>query len=63
MSNNAQENMQLNDSLTQSLLQVNKLLYKMPPMIGIASKKHHRIDYFQSSNYVNGEVMVLDSRL
>jgi hypothetical protein len=62
MSNNAQENMQLNDSLTQSLLQVNKLLYKMPPMIGIASKKHHRIDYFQSSNYVNGEVMVLDSQ-
>jgi hypothetical protein len=34
----------------------------MPPMIGIASKKHHRIDYFQSSNYVNGEVMVLDSQ-
>jgi len=62
MSNNAQENMQLNDSLSQSLLQVNKLLYRMPPMIGIASKKHHRIDYFQSNTYVNGEVMVLDSQ-
>ena len=62
MSNNANENMVLNDQLTESLLQVNKLLYKMPPMIGIASKKHHRIDYFQSSSYVNGEVMVLDSQ-
>lgn len=62
MSNNAQANIELNDQLTQSLLQVNKLLYKMPPMIGISSKRHHRIDYFQSSSYVNGEVMVLDSQ-
>ena len=63
MSNNAQENVQLNDQLTQSLLAVNKLLYKMPPAIGITQRRNRRIDYFQQSSYSNGETMVLDCQL
>lgn len=62
MSNNAQENVQAGDKLVNSLLQVNKLLYKMPPQIGIASRRNHRTDFFQQSSYASGEVMVLDSQ-
>jgi len=63
MSNNAQENVQMNDQLTKSLLAVNKLLYKMPPAIGITQRRNRRIDYFQQNNYIDGETMVLDSQL
>lgn len=62
MSNNEQENTQLNDKLAESLLQVNKLLYKMPPQIGISSSKKIVTDFFQQSSYANGETMVLDSQ-
>jgi hypothetical protein len=62
MSNNQQENQQLNDRLAESLLQVNKLLYKMPPQIGIASERKYVTDFFQQSTYNNGETMVLDAQ-
>ncbi len=56
-------NQQLGDKLTESLLQVNKLLYRMPPALGITNRRNHRTDYFQQASYTNGEVMVLDSQV
>jgi hypothetical protein len=56
-------NQQLGDKLTESLLQVNKLLYRMPPALGITNRRNHRTDYFQQASYANGEVMVLDSQV
>lgn len=53
----------LNDKLAESLLQVNKLLYKMPPNLGITNRRNHRTDYFQQAEYKNGETMVLDSQV
>lgn len=57
------ETAQLTDKLAESLLQVNRLLYRMPPALGITNRRNHRIDYFQQSSYQNGETMVLDSQV
>jgi hypothetical protein len=58
-----QRNAQLGDRLVESLLQINKMLYKMPPSLGITNRRNHRTDYFQQATYTNGEVMVLDSQV
>jgi len=47
-------------SLAESLLQVNDLLYRMPPALGISARKNHREDFFQQSTYGQNETMVLD---
>lgn len=46
--------------LAESLLQVNDLLYRMPPALGISARKNHREDFFQQSTYGPNETMVLD---
>jgi hypothetical protein len=46
--------------LAESLLNVNDLLYRMPPSLGITARKNHREDFFQQSTYGPNETMVLD---
>lgn len=60
--NNEQENVSVGDSMSNALLSVNKMLYKMPPALGICQRRNHRTDYFQRSTYTNG-TMVLDCQL
>jgi len=60
MSNNAEMNVSQNDSMVDALLQVSNLKYKMPPSLGIVSRRNHRQDFFQQSTYNAGETMVLD---
>ena len=60
MSNSPNEIVNLNQKLTESLLQVNSLSYTMPPQLGIASRATHTIDYSQQSSYKNGETIVVD---
>lgn len=62
MSNNAQENVAVGDSMSEALLNVNKMLYKMPPALGITQRRNHRTDFFQRSSYKSG-TMVLDCQL
>jgi len=62
MSNNAQENVAVGDSMSEALLNVNKMLYKMPPALGITQRRNHRTDFFQRSVYTSG-TMVLDCQL
>lgn len=57
-----EENSQLNDSLAQSLLQVNNMSYKLPPEISIASARHHVTEFAQQSSYQGGETIVWDSQ-
>ena len=45
--NESQGNAVAGDSLQNSLLQVNKMLYKMPPSLGITARRHHVIDFSQ----------------
>jgi len=52
----------LNDSLAESLLQVNSMLYKMAPEINIVSKRSHVTDFAQQSSYSNGETIVWDTQ-
>ena len=54
------ENVKMNDSLTNSLLQVNNLLYKMSPALGIAARRNHRIDFAQQAQYAPSETIVYD---
>ena len=54
------ENVKMNDSLTNSLLQVNNLLYKMTPALGIAARRNHRIDFAQQAQYAPSETIVYD---
>ena len=54
------ENVKMNDSLTNSLLQVNNLLYKMSPALGIAARRNHRIDFAQQAQYAASETIVYD---
>ena len=60
--NNEQENVSVGDSMSNALLSVNKMLYKMPPALGICQRRNHRTDYFQRSSYTSG-TMVLDCQL
>lgn len=53
-------NTQLSGGLTESLLQVNQLSYRLPPQISIASKCTHVINYSQQSAYVGGNTMIFD---
>lgn len=53
-------NSQLNTGLTESLLQVNQLSYKLPPQISIASKCTHVINYSQQASYNGGETVIFD---
>jgi hypothetical protein len=54
------ENVKTNDSLTNSLLQVNNLLYRMSPQLGICARRNHRIDFAQQSTYSPSETIVYD---
>jgi hypothetical protein len=48
------------ESLSNSLLQVNKMLYKMPPSLGITARRHHVIDFSQQNTYNAGQTIVFD---
>ena len=58
--NESQGNAVAGDSLQNSLLQVNKMLYKMPPSLGITARRHHVIDFSQQNAYTNGQTIVFD---
>jgi len=58
--NESQGNAVAGDSLQNSLLQVNKMLYKMPPSLGITARRHHVIDFSQQNTYNNGQTVVFD---
>jgi hypothetical protein len=58
--NESQGNAQAGDSLQKSLLQVNKMLYAMPPSLGITARRHHVIDFSQQQTYTNGQTAVFD---
>lgn len=60
MSNNAEMNVAQSDSMVDALLQVSKLQYRMPPALGIVSRRNYREDYFQRSSYNAGSTMILD---
>lgn len=60
MSNDPMMNTQMDGKLVDSLLQVNKISYRMPPQIAIATKAHHTIQYPQQNAYSNGNTMVWD---
>jgi hypothetical protein len=53
-------NAQMNSGLAESLLMVNKLDYKLPPQISIASKCTHVINYSQQASYNNGNTIIFD---
>ncbi len=58
--NESQGNAVAGESLSNSLLQVNKMLYKMPPSLGITARRHHVIDFSQQNAYNAGQTMVFD---
>ena len=60
MSNNEEMNVAQSDSMVDALLQVSKLQYRMPPALGIVSRRNYREDYFQRSTYNAGSTMILD---
>ena len=60
MSNNDEMNVAQSDSMVDALLQVSKLQYRMPPALGIVSRRNYREDYFQRSQYTAGSTMILD---
>ncbi len=57
---NPDMNAQMNSGLAESLLMVNKLDYKLPPQISIASKCTHVINYSQQASYGNGDTVIFD---
>lgn len=57
---NPDMNAQMNSGLAESLLMVNKLDYKLPPQISIASKCTHVINYSQQASYSNGDTVIFD---
>ena len=57
---NPDMNAQMNSGLAESLLMVNKLDYKLPPQISIASKCTHVINYSQQASYNNGDTLIFD---
>ena len=58
--NESQGNAMASESLSNSLLQVNKMLYKMPPSLGITARRHHVIDFSQQNTYNAGQTVVFD---
>lgn len=58
--NESQGNAVASESLSNSLLQVNKMLYKMPPSLGITARRHHVIDFSQQNQYNAGQTIVFD---
>jgi len=58
--NESQGNAVASESLSNSLLQVNKMLYKMPPSLGITARRHHVIDFSQQNEYNAGQTIVFD---
>jgi hypothetical protein len=58
--NESQGNAMTNESLSNSLLQVNKMLYKMPASLGITARRHHVIDFSQQNSYNAGQTVVFD---
>jgi hypothetical protein len=58
--NESQGNAVASESLSNSLLQVNKMLYKMPPSLGITARRHHVIDFSQQNLYNAGQTIVFD---
>jgi hypothetical protein len=58
--NESQGNAMASESLSNSLLQVNKMLYKMPPSLGITARRHHVIDFSQQNEYNAGQTIVFD---
>ncbi len=58
--NESQGNAVASESLSNSLLQVNKMLYKMPPSLGITARRHHVIDFAQQNLYNAGQTVVFD---
>jgi len=58
--NESQGNAVASESLSNSLLQVNKMLYKMPPSLGITARRHHVIDFSQQNEYNAGQTVVFD---
>ena len=57
---NPDMNAQMNSGLAESLLMVNKLDYKLPPQISIASNCTHVINYSQQASYNNGNTIIFD---
>jgi hypothetical protein len=60
MSANTDQNAMMGGKLSESLLQVNQLSYRLPPQLSIASKVTHVIDYAQQSSYSSGETVLFD---
>jgi len=62
MSNSQSDNVEMNQRLTESLLQVNSLMYQLPPSLGIASVATHVVDFSQQSSYsgTNRETVIVD---
>jgi hypothetical protein len=58
--NETQGNAMAGETLSNSLLQVNKMLYKMPPSLGITARRHHVIDFSQQNAYKAGQTVVFD---
>jgi hypothetical protein len=60
MSANTDQNAMMGGKLSESLLQVNQLSYRLPPQLSIASKVTHVIDYAQQSSYTSGDTVLFD---
>lgn len=62
MSSDPNQNVEMNQRLTESLLQVNSLMYQLPPSLGIASVATHVVDFSQQSSYsgTNRETVIVD---
>jgi hypothetical protein len=48
--------------MVDSLLQVNRMLYKMPPSISIANSRHYQTGFPQQTAYTAGRTIVFDSQ-
>lgn len=53
-------NAQMSSGLSESLLQVNQISYRMPPQISITSKCTHVINYSQQASYNASNTIVFD---
>ena len=56
------ENKRPASSVADSLLQVNRLLYDLPPEISLTNGKSHTMDLFQQSTYPQNAPMILESQ-
>lgn len=55
-------NIKLDAKMADSLLAVNRMLYKMPPSISIANSRHYQTGFPQQSSYVQSNTVVFDSQ-